>query len=331
MESNREAAEQCLQKAMGALKQGDVEKAKRMTAKSLRLFETEKAKIFLEQLADIKEPTQSSPEPKAENVRQRAKPKEDVQKEYTQDQVDAVNKIMKNKNDYYKVLGLEKGASQAEIKKGYRKAALKLHPDKNTAPRADEAFKIVNKAFSVLQDDDKRAHYERYGAEGPSISNRPSHHRGGYHHFDEDDMSAEDIFNMFFGGMPTGHRMRRNHHHRTFHFGGNHHQHQRGEQTMNNVNVWLQFMPLLILIGLSLISNLMTPDPLYTLSRQGQRGYTKLIYTEKDRISYYVQPERFDADFPKGSKERAKVERQVKQDYIEVLRNNCYQETLNGR
>lgn len=48
MESNREAAEQCLQKAMGALKQGDVEKAKRMTAKSLRLFETEKAKIFLE-------------------------------------------------------------------------------------------------------------------------------------------------------------------------------------------------------------------------------------------------------------------------------------------
>ena len=50
-------------------------------------------------------------------------------------------RIMKNKNDYYKVLGLEKGASAAEIKKGYRKAALKLHPDKNTAPRADEAFK----------------------------------------------------------------------------------------------------------------------------------------------------------------------------------------------
>ena len=63
----------------------------------------------------------------------------------------------------------------------------------------------MNKAFSVLTDDDKRAHYERYGAEGPQINNRPSHHSGGrYHHFDEDDMSAEDIFNMFFGGMPTG-------------------------------------------------------------------------------------------------------------------------------
>ena len=66
-------------------------------------------------------------------------------------------------------------------------------------------FSVVNKAFSVLTDDDKRAHYERYGAEGPQINNRPSHHSGGrYHHFDEDDMSAEDIFNMFFGGMPTG-------------------------------------------------------------------------------------------------------------------------------
>ena len=52
--------------------------------------------------------------------------------------------------------------------------------------------------------------------------------------------------------------------------------------------------------------------------------------TEKDRISYYVQPNQFEHDFPKGSKERQKVERQVKQDYIEVLRNNCYQETLNG-
>ena len=48
---------------------------------------------------------------------------------------------MKNKADYYKVLGLEKGATPAEVKKAYRKSALRLHPDKNSAPRADEAFK----------------------------------------------------------------------------------------------------------------------------------------------------------------------------------------------
>ena len=60
-------------------------------------------------------------------------------------------RILSNKKDYYKVLGLEKGASPAEIKKAYRKAALKLHPDKNTAPRADEAFKgnrfIINRQW----------------------------------------------------------------------------------------------------------------------------------------------------------------------------------------
>merc|ERR1711935_532590 len=336
MESNRDGAEQCLAKAFAALKQGDVEKARRMTSKSIRMFETEKVVTLLKQLNDIIDQPKDAPTkeaPKTE-TRKRAKVKEEAPKEYTQDQVEAVNKIMKAKSDYYKVLGLEKGATPAEVKKAYRKSALRLHPDKNSAPRADEAFKIVNKAFSILTDEDKRAHYERYGAEGPQIQNRPSHHhrrQGG--HFDEDDMSAEDIFNMFFGGMPTAHRRRHNHQHRTFHFGGNHQQQQRGtdhQQTMNNVNVWLQFMPLLILIGLSLVSNLMTPDPLYTLSRQGQRGYTKHLMTETDRISYYVQPKQFELDFPKGPKERKKVERNVKQDYLEVLRNNCYQETLNS-
>ena len=50
-------------------------------------------------------------------------------------------RILQAKNDYYKILALEKGANENEIKKAYRKLALKLHPDKNQAPRADEAFK----------------------------------------------------------------------------------------------------------------------------------------------------------------------------------------------
>ena len=59
----------------------------------------------------------------------------------------------------------------------------------------------------MLTDDDKRAAYERYGAEGPQISNGRSYsHGGGHHHggYYEDDINPEDIFNMFFGGMPPG-------------------------------------------------------------------------------------------------------------------------------
>ena len=54
------------------------------------------------------------------------------------------------------------------------------------------------------------------------------------------------------------------------------------------------------------------------------------IYTEKDRIPYFVQPG-FETNYPKESQERRKVERNVKNDYVENLRNNCYQETLHGK
>ena len=59
-------------------------------------------------------------------------------------------RILANKKDYYKVLGLEKDASPADVKKAYRKSALKLHPDKNTAPRADEAFKSMSISCSPI-------------------------------------------------------------------------------------------------------------------------------------------------------------------------------------
>jgi molecular chaperone DnaJ len=67
--------------------------------------------------------------------------------------------------DYYKTLGIEKGASADEIKKAYRKQAMKYHPDQNKDNKeAEEKFKEINAAYDVLKDDDKRAAYDRYGA-----------------------------------------------------------------------------------------------------------------------------------------------------------------------
>ncbi|XP_044132934.1 dnaJ homolog subfamily B member 1-like [Bufo gargarizans] len=68
--------------------------------------------------------------------------------------------------DYYKILGLSKGASEEDIKKAYRKQALKYHPDKNKDPGAEERFKEIAEAYDVLSDPKKREIFDKYGEEG---------------------------------------------------------------------------------------------------------------------------------------------------------------------
>lgn len=68
--------------------------------------------------------------------------------------------------DYYKTLGIQKGATDEDIKKAYRKLALKFHPDKNKAAGAEEKFKEVAEAYEVLSDKKKRDVYDRYGSDG---------------------------------------------------------------------------------------------------------------------------------------------------------------------
>ena len=65
--------------------------------------------------------------------------------------------------DYYEILGVSRDATQADIKKAYKKLAKKHHPDVNKAEGSDETFKEISEAAAVLGNDDKRAHYDRYG------------------------------------------------------------------------------------------------------------------------------------------------------------------------
>ena len=70
---------------------------------------------------------------------------------------------MADKRDYYEVLGLNKGASDEEIKKAYKKQARKYHPDLNPDNKeAEEKFKEVNEAYSILSDPDKKSKYDKY-------------------------------------------------------------------------------------------------------------------------------------------------------------------------
>ncbi|QFG53595.1 molecular chaperone DnaJ [Chryseobacterium sp.] len=103
-----------------------------------------------------------------------------------------------SKRDYYEVLGISKGASADEIKKAYRKMALKYHPDKNPGDKdAEEKFKEAAEAYEVLSDDNKKARYDQYGHAGMGGA-------GGFGGgFGGGGMNMEDIFSQFgdiFGG-----------------------------------------------------------------------------------------------------------------------------------
>ena len=139
---------------------------------------------------------------------------------YTQANVEIVNKILHAKEGgrgaHYRVLGIAASANESEIKKAYRKLAIKVHPDKNPAPKSDDAFKAVGLAYGTLSDSQKRTIYDRYGEEDPD--NRGGgggggggmrRGPGGMHFRPGQEVNPEDIFNMFFGGGMGGGGMRR--------------------------------------------------------------------------------------------------------------------------
>jgi len=110
---------------------------------------------------------------------------------------------MADKRDYYEVLGITKGATEAEIKSAFRKKAKELHPDVNKDdPNAEEKFKEVQEAYSVLSDENKRKMYDQYG-HAAGVGNGPSNGAGGFGGFggfDAEGFDFGDIFDTFFGG-----------------------------------------------------------------------------------------------------------------------------------
>jgi molecular chaperone DnaJ len=110
-----------------------------------------------------------------------------------------------SKRDYYEVLGISKGASADEIKKAYRKMAIKYHPDKNPGDKqAEENFKEAASAYEILSDNDKRSRYDQYGHAGVNGNGGFGGGAGGF-----GGMNMEDIFSQFgdifgsFGGQQS--------------------------------------------------------------------------------------------------------------------------------
>lgn len=119
-----------------------------------------------------------------------------------------------SKRDYYEVLGVPKDASEADIKKAFRKLAIKYHPDKNrdNPKAAEEKFKEINEAYSVLSDKNKRAQYDQFGMDAFQNGNASGAGQGfggfgGFGGFSQGGFSQGgfggfgDIFDSFFGGQ----------------------------------------------------------------------------------------------------------------------------------
>ena len=108
---------------------------------------------------------------------------------------------MAQKRDYYEVLGVDKNATEDQIKKAYRTIAIKYHPDRNPGNKeAEEKFKEAAEAYDVLHDPQKRQQYDTFGFNGPGGA-------GGFDPFGGTSMNMDDIFSMFgdiFGGRAGG-------------------------------------------------------------------------------------------------------------------------------
>ena len=272
----------------------------------------------------------------------------------TVEQEKLMKDIASKKNDYYAVLSVERTATENEIKKAYRKLAVKIHPDKCQGTGAEEAFKIVSKAFACLSDAEKRAAYDRYGSEeGPQgmASGMRRQHAGQAHSpfggF-EDDIDPREIFNMFFGGGMPGVRFQT--------FGGNgfhthgfhSHREQRARQQQrqrenrsNNssrrqyhqsepehlastfARNFMQMIPILLFLFLWAFSP--APEVHYQLFPDSPNsGYQTKLQTKKLDVPYYVKSKaHFDKSFTPGTFNRQRMEQTIERDYQGMLENSC--------
>lgn len=312
LEGNKDEAEKCIAIAQSAFAAGNCEKAEKFLLKAERLYPTQIAKDLLARVkaaGPSTGPSKQTPpsSPSADDVRKRRTPAhQPQQREYTAEQQEAVRRVNKCK-DYYEILGISKDAPDSDIKKAYKKLALQLHPDKNHAPGAAEAFKAIGNAAAILTDPEKR---KQYDIRGDEPAHTPQTHHQYYARGFESDLTAEELFNMFFGatafpgGGPTVYTRRR----------------AREPEHREANGGLVQLLPVLVLVLLSMMSGYFISEPVYSLAPSSK--YPVPRETVNLKVPYYVK-ENFHSDY-QGSMRR--LEMAIEEEYIVGLRHACQRE-----
>ncbi|XP_027755767.1 dnaJ homolog subfamily C member 18 [Empidonax traillii] len=250
---------------------------------------------------------------------------------YTAEQLDGVRRI-KRCRDYYEILGVGRDAGEEELKRAYRRLALKFHPDKNRAPGATEAFKAIGNAFAVLSNPEKRLRYDELGSDQEHVSTDQARHYNYYTEF-EADITPEEIFNVFFGGhFPTGNIHMFSNVARDAHYYPRRHRTERAwtqeqeeedNRPQNSYSAFIQLMPVFIIIVVSVITQLMATNPPYSLFYKSSIGHVIIRETENLQVPYYV-----DRNFEKNYQgaELQELEKTVEKDYIDYIQTSCWKE-----
>jgi DnaJ family protein B protein 12 len=331
---NKEEALRALEIAKSHLAKGNVNLALKFTKKSLSLHSTIEAEKFLQRITveevveEVKMSSSSS--------------QESIEREYTDDQLQAVKRVNENSEDYYKIFGLSKDATENDIKKAYKKLALSVHPDRNAAPGATEAFKLVSEAFNVLSNEEKRKLYDLYGNSGlnPPFSEtgsrqaRQRYQNSGF----EGEMTPEELFSFIFG-QPGGFgvyssgdfNLGRNGQFNFARHGARRRRQQQQQQRaaqdalpLSSFFSIVQFLPLILFIAVSLFSSLFPSQPQFTFSPT----YTTptMRTTQVRNIPYYVNSADFNYYFGSNSRAIRRYEDSIEGQYIQSLRENCQAE-----
>eukprot|EP01102_Stenamoeba_stenopodia_P016056 TRINITY_DN5557_c0_g2_i1.p1 TRINITY_DN5557_c0_g2~~TRINITY_DN5557_c0_g2_i1.p1 ORF type:complete len:382 (+),score=85.56 TRINITY_DN5557_c0_g2_i1:348-1493(+) len=333
MESNKGEAERCVEIAEECIDAGDYDKAMRLLQKSKSLYpnlpQTERA---IERCQELKQRkvrhrnTSSSDQETngATDVRTQSAPSSSSTSSpspalassptFTREEVEIVARI-KRTQCYYELLGVTKEATVEEIKKSYKKMARTIHPDKNKAPGAEEAFKTVTKAYECLTDPSKRRLYdlggERYVERTQSAPPGAHFGRGGFY---AEEISPDELFEIFLG-LRRPHGVRR----------GPRYAPQRREETTETFN-FTSLIPLIFLLFLfALFSTSTNRDAGYANEFQlnPTRYYPNKRITSNLAIPYYVRND-FNPNVYKD--EMDSFEGFIEKSWLRYIQNQCYQE-----
>uniref|UniRef100_A0A2P2LC53 Uncharacterized protein MANES_14G131700 n=1 Tax=Rhizophora mucronata TaxID=61149 RepID=A0A2P2LC53_RHIMU len=336
MDGNKDDAVKCLKIGKDALDSGDRSRALKFITKARRLDPTLTVDDLLSKLEQ--DPSSPSSDQKAAQTNGRTSASKESSPKirrrvpasgssstafasssspsaaatYTEEQVTIVRQINRKK-DYYEILGLEKSCSVEDVRKAYRKLSLKVHPDKNQAPGAEEAFKAVSKAFQCLNNEESREKFDVTGNDEPVLERRAAssgyQYSGGYY----DDFDPDEIFRQFFfGGMhPAAAQFS------SFYFEGGMGPRMGGNAAGFNIRSLMQLLPVLLIF---LLNFLPSSQPIYSLSRSYPYEHR---YTTQKGVNFYVKSTKFERDYPSGSQQRTALERNVERDYVSMLAHNC--------